>query len=125
VKRSFFDSGWSAICAGNFSSRPPAITWFIVSIIIYTIKNNIGRISSRHIFKEIFKFSPSLANLNTPLSVVVILGMRKKIAANLHILPRLIFWRIALVVFNCTDIVSMVKGLIFSPYPSTFNTVYV
>lgn len=56
---------------------PPAISWLVIAVIVLAVKCQIFRGPRSHISQEILKLSPSLAHLNAPPAVpVIIRGLR-------------------------------------------------
>lgn len=76
----------SSIADLGFHVSPSAISWLVVAVVINAI-NSCSYWSFSHIHKEVFKNTPSFANLNPPISVVNIIFIRWIVASLSHCNP--------------------------------------
>lgn len=83
-------SGISVLLNG---SRPAAVVWLIVSVVVDAIKRVFWGRTTPHVRDEIFEFLPSFANLNPSFAVFVELRMALVAASLLHVDPRHVFRR--------------------------------
>ena len=70
-------------------SRPTAVAWFVVAVVVYTIKRAaFGALP--HVGEEVFELLPSLADRNTPTTVERIPAMRFPVATSTHLYPSVV-----------------------------------
>jgi hypothetical protein len=81
----------AAVVGLLFDSGPAAIAWFIISVVILSIKRKTDRLKS-HIHEEIFKgLNPTWAYSNSPATVIFIVFGFFVVASSLHVAPREVF----------------------------------
>lgn len=114
------ESGCSPVIGINLNSSPSAISWFVVSIIIYAVNLMFFAGSLSHIGKEILKrLKPSIAYFNATASVIAKRRIRLIEAPIFHRLPSFIFWRFACIMSSVKAIAFHVFGRLFALQAST------
>lgn len=68
--------------------RPPAISWFVASIVVNPFKRVFAARPFAHVFKEVGKCPPTLANSDSALSIVLVPKSAWVKAARNHRAPR-------------------------------------